>query len=99
MTQAMLTSRVDAKKKSQAQRILKRSGTNSSNVINKMLDRIVETGGTSFLDETGSIPPTKKTAMLKRALAFVDSLPTEQHTMFDSMSKAEIKFHRASRKV
>lgn len=99
MAQAMLTSRVDAKKKSQAQRILKRSGTNSSKVINKMLDRIVETGGISFLDEADSISSSNKKAILQRALAFVDSLPTEQHTIFDNMPKAEIKLHRASRRV
>lgn len=64
-----------------------------------MLNKIVETGETSFLNGVNSTSSAKKTAILKRALAFVDSLPTGQHTMFDSMSKAEIKFHRASRKL
>lgn len=95
MGQCMVTGRMDQEKKDAATRILKRSGLNASSAINLLFDRIIEERSADFLTDE----PHKPTAEdWKRAFEFVGSIPIKRDlSMFDGMSKAEIKMQRLAK--
>ena len=94
MDEATVTSRMPASTKNKVQKILKRNGANSSKVINALFDRIAEEGNIAFL----SIKEDEKQILfeqnLLRAIDFVDSIPQQKTSKFDSMTHAEIKEQR-----
>ena len=104
MADAIVTSRIPLEKKTKVQKILKRSGTNISQVINKVFDRISEDGNASFvfMDDSSMNASNAKPftnidfndEKFKRAAEFVDSLTIPRKTRFDNMTKAEIRIDR-----
>lgn len=92
MSSVMVTGRMDSRKKQRGLAILEREGSNASQAINRMFDRIIESNSAGFLFEE------KKDASesLRAAAPFVDSLSEKRASRFDSMSKEEIKRERLS---
>ena len=93
MGSAMVTGRMDSRKKSAATRILEREGMGASQAINLMYDRIIEEGDVSFLaeDDTQLLPDDDRWAI---GAKFVDSLTCKRKSRFDDMSKSEIRVER-----
>ncbi len=91
MSSAMVTGRMDSRKKQRGLAILEREGSNASQAINRMFDRIIESNSAEFLFEEKDASES-----LRAAASFVDSLSEKRVSRFDSMSKEEIKRERLS---
>ncbi len=94
MIDATVSSRMPAAKKAQAQKILERAGTNSSQVINALFDRIVQEGNVHFLMSEPEENDKQKREHLARAFEIVDSIPISRKSEFDNMSETEIRMRR-----
>ena len=93
MGSAMVTGRMDSRKKSAATRILEREGMSASQAINLMYDRIIEEGDVSFLAEESTQFLHDDNRWVIGA-KFVDSLTCKRKNRFDDMSKSEIRVER-----
>ncbi len=91
MSSVMVTGRMDSRKKQRGLAILEREGSNASQAINRMFDRIIESNSAEFLFEEKDASES-----LRAAASFVDSLSEKRVSRFDSMSKEEIKRERLS---
>ena len=91
MSSVMVTGRMDSRKKQRGLAILEREGSNASQAINRMFDRIIESNSAEFLFEEKDVSES-----LRAAASFVDSLSEKRVSRFDSMSKEEIKRERLS---
>lgn len=91
MSSVMVTGRMDSRKKQRGLAILEREGSNASQAINRMFDRIIESNSAEFLFEEKDASES-----LRAAASFVDSLSEKRASRFDSMSKEEIKQERLS---
>lgn len=92
--EATVTSRMPESTKKQVQGILRRSGTNSSKVINALFNKIIEEGGVSFLASDEEKKQELTLQNRKRAIEFVDSIPVSRTTQFDNMTSSEIREQR-----
>lgn len=91
MSSVMVTGRMDSRKKQRGLAILEREGSNASQAINRMFDRIIESNSAEFLFEEKDASES-----LRAAASFVDSLSEKRVSRFDSMSKEEIRRERLS---
>lgn len=92
MSSVMVTGRMDSRKKQRGLAILEREGSNASQAINRMFDRIIESNSAGFLFEE----KRDTSESLRAAASFVDSLSEKRASRFDSMSREEIKRERFS---
>ena len=90
MADAMVTGRMDAQKKAEGMRILRREGLSASQAVNLLFDRVVAEGSCSFLYADA----TDARAAHAAAAPFVDALVVSQASRFDDMSKAQIRSER-----
>lgn len=95
MNEAMVTGRMTAEKKACGKRILERNGLTASQAINLMYDRVIESGGTAFLEKT---PTILQEADWRNAAQFVDSLSERRTSRFDGMSDREIRVERLQKR-
>lgn len=95
MGDVMVTGRMPERKKQRGMRVLKRDGLNASQAVNLMFDRLIEDGSADFLIEETTQGDGQRWA---RASAFVDELSRPRSSLFDNMSKAEIKRDRLAAK-
>ncbi len=93
MSDAMVTGRMPEEKKIAATRILARENLATSEVINRVFDEIIETGGTSFLFKKEILPEA-----WQRAAQFVDSLPIKRTGKYVDMTLKEAKRERLTNK-
>lgn len=91
MSSVMVTGRMDSRRKQRGLAILEREGSNASQAINRMFDRIIESNSAEFLFEEKDASES-----LRAAASFVDSLSEKRVSRFDSMSKEEIRRERLS---
>ena len=91
MGEAMVTARMSEDKKRAGARILAREGLTASQAVNRLYDRLIETGDADFL-----VPDAVRhdASAWRRAAQFVDSLSVPQKSRFDNMTKGEIKMER-----
>lgn len=91
MADVMVTGRMSEEKKADATRILRRDGLTASQAINLLFDKVVEDQSASFLVQGSR---QADAASWQAAAAFIDSIPQERKTRFDSMTKQQAKMER-----
>lgn len=91
MSDAMVTGRMSAEKKKQGLRILQQDGITASQAVNLMFDRMISDGSAAFLLKE---PPLKDGSQWQTAAKFIDAIPQERKTRFDSMTKQQIREER-----
>ena len=93
MSDAMVTARMTASKKTAGTRVLEDLGYNASQVINELFDRLIESGTLPWGTEertTGNVSPER----LQAALAWVDELASDIDERFSTMSDDQIRVER-----
>lgn len=91
MEQAMVTGRMSLDKKERGSAVLRESGMNASQAINRMYDRLCREGNADFLRQPDTA--AERTSW-ESAARFVDRLSEPLSGRFDGMSKAEIRAER-----
>ena len=91
MEQAMVTGRMSLDKKERGSAVLRESGMNASQAINRMFDRLCHDGNADFLED--AVASSEQTSW-ESAARFVDQLSAPISGRFDGLSKAEIRTER-----
>ena len=93
MADAMVTARMSAEKKEAGNRILERLGTNSSQVVNRLYDYVLEKEELPFPEKPKRGRCTKEE--VAEAIAWVDGIPRKRTTgRFSDMTVKEAKRDR-----
>ncbi|WP_139650857.1 type II toxin-antitoxin system RelB/DinJ family antitoxin [Raoultibacter phocaeensis] len=93
MADAMVTARMASEKKEAGNRILEQLGTNSSQVVNRLYDYVIENKKLPF-------PGTEQRRKITReelaeAIAWVDSIPRlPKNNRFANITDDEIRYER-----
>lgn len=97
MTMAMVTARVNAERKRDAEKVLKRNGRTYSDLIRDLTDYLADTGGTAGIRASDALPIQERERGKKQELIqrFADrNLPEAEGDLSDEEILAQARMER-----